>query len=323
MILGDRLIFALTNLWLYARYGRLMWKAYRRHGWWPNVARPESISERMWWRKFVDRSPLHVTFADKLATKEYIRARCPELAIPRTLWVGANADEIPDDVLRGDVYVKTNNGCSFNYRIRGGAVDRGELKKTTDRWMKYRFGKEHGEWAYWPIKPKLFVEEAIWGGECGLLDLQIRSGWGECILGLVLGCAKTPRKWAVYLDDNGHAKPGAEAEVEGFRLESLDGLDLREPYRAACAYARRLSEGVDYARFDFFWNGTTLYAGEITVYPGGGVREVSNPAMLAQLKAGWRLERSWFLSTPQGWPVCIYANALRRWLADKASAGQE
>jgi len=219
MTCRDRVIFMLTNLWLYTLHPRLLWAARRRHGWWPNVARPESISERMWWRKFVDRSPLHVTFADKLATKEYIRARCPELAIPRTLWAGTDAADIPDDVLRGDVYVKTNNGCSFNYRIRGGAVDRAQLKKTTDRWMKYRFGKEHGEWAYWPIEPKLFVEEAIGDVEAGLLELQVRAGWGECILGLVLGYAKTPRRWAVYVDEDGRAKTGGEAEVAGFRLE--------------------------------------------------------------------------------------------------------
>jgi len=315
---ADRLIFALTNIWLYARHGRLMWKAYRRHGWWPNVARPERISERMWWRKFVDRSPLHVTFADKLATKEYIRARCPDLAIPRTLWVGTDADEIPDAVLRGDVYVKTNNGCSFNYRIRGGVVDRDHLKNTTDMWMKYRFGKEHGEWAYWPIIPKLFVEESIGDAAIDLLDLQVRAGRGHCLPGVVLGHAKTPHKWAVNVDEEGRALPGDAAAVVGFRTQSIDGLSVEAPYRVACAYTRRLSEGVDYARFDFFWNGTTLYAGEITVYPGGGVGEVTNPNLLAQLKAGWRLERSWFLTAPQRWPARIYANALRRWRSAEA-----
>ncbi|MDH4036969.1 MAG: hypothetical protein OEX18_14825 [Candidatus Krumholzibacteria bacterium] len=71
---------------------------------------------------------------------------------------------------------------------------------------------------------------------------------------------------------------------------------------------------MDYARFDFMWNGTSLYGGEITIYPAAGESEIKNRGVHATIINGWDLKCSHFLRTPHSGAVRIYTDALRRLL---------
>lgn len=275
----------------------------------------------MLWRKVFDHNPLFTKFCDKLATKEYQRERCAGLKLPRVLWTGVDADDIPDSALRGDVYVKASHGCNFNLRIRPGEkVDRRMLKEVSAGWLGRHYGGVHGEWAYGGVEPRLFVEEAVGDSDAGMVELQVRGGRGKAILGSVLGYIKTPRQWVVYLDEDGRVMKGAGGIAKGVREELPPGLEIAAAYREACEHTRRLSVDVDYARFDFFWNGRQLHGSEITVYPGAGIGPIDDPEIYALIRAGWRLERSWFLNAPQKWPASVYAAALKRRLATQPDA---
>jgi hypothetical protein len=311
----DSIVISLANALLYARNP----VAIARYIQWvkrlPNVACPRRYSERMLWRKLVDRNPLFIIFTDKLAAKEYCQRMCPDLAIPRTLWVGEDADAIPDDLLRGDVFVKTNHGYKFNYCIRNGKVDRADLKKKTSRWLAVTHGIWSAQWAYAQVPPKLFVEEAVGDARGGMIEFNIRASNGRPILGSVIGHNKLKNQWTVYLDLDGKPTAGTKHR-DGDPIPRLpEGLDIGEPYRMALDYTRRLSVGVDYARFDFLWNGATLYGGEVTVYPAAGMEEIANPGVHATLVGGWDLAASHFLRTSHAGPRRIYAGALRRLVA--------
>jgi hypothetical protein len=309
---GDWAFFAAVNALFLATHFRLALQFRKRHGCLPNIADPRRYSERMLWRKIVDHDPLFVVFCDKLATKDHMQARCPDLPIPRTLWIGQDADAIPDDILRGDVFIKANHGCNFNFRLRGGPGDRQSLRRRTRRWLRSTFGQSDGQWAYSRVRPRLFVEEAVGDAEAGLLEFNIRACRGKAILGSVLGRCKTPDQWAVYLDPDGAPTHGVD-DPEGSPPTPLPaGLTIAEPYRRAVEYARQLSVGVDYARFDFLWNGAQLYGGEITVYPAAGKKDIFNPLANRTILAGWDLTQTHFLQTPHaGWKR-LYARALLR-----------
>ena len=162
---NDDFIFTVTNAVLYAKNMELVRRYWRTIGRLPNIANPQRYSERMLWRKIIDHNPQFVLFSDKLATKDFLKDRCPDLPVPRTLWIGRDANAIPDELLRGDVFVKANHGCGFNYRIRGGQYDRGNLQKTTKRWLGSVYGRKSGQWAYSKVEPKLFVEESVGDAE--------------------------------------------------------------------------------------------------------------------------------------------------------------
>lgn len=93
---------------------------------------------------------------------------------------------------------------------------------------------------------------------------------------------------------------------------------MRTPYQLARRYAEQLSVGVDYARFDFMWNGSDLYGGEITVYPSAGNQEIVNPTIHSAIMTGWNLELSHFLGTRRTGFSRVYADALRRRLEARA-----
>jgi hypothetical protein len=266
----------------------------------------------MLWRKIVDHDPKFVVFSDKLATKRYCQRICPDLPVPRTLWIGGDADAIPEEVLRGDVFVKANHGYNFNYRVRGGRVDRAVLKETADRWLRSVHGESAGEWAYSRVEPRLFVEESIGDADGDLIELNVRASNGRPILGSAIGHNKTPRQWTVYLDLEGNPTAAATAGLGTPAPPVPDDLDLRRPYQLALRYTQQLSIGVDYARFDFMWNGTDLYGGEITVYPSAGNQDITEPTIHSAIMTGWDLKTSHFLTTPQTGFRRIYAEALRR-----------
>ena len=317
---NDDFIFAAANTVLYAKNARQVGRYRRKLGRWPNIANPQRYSERMLWRKLLDHDPQFVVFSDKLATKEFIKSRCPDLPLPQTLWVGDDVDAIPPELLRGEVYVKANHGCNFNYRVRGGQCDRTVLREKTGRWLASVYGKKAGEWSYCKVKPKLFVEEAVGDVDAGLLDFHVRAGNGAAILGSVMGQCKTPSQWYTYLDPDGNPTM-AVRDPEGSPLvPSPRALAVIEPYRRAVRYARQLSVGVDYARFDFMWNGQELFGGEITVYPAAGLSDPANSLTRDAMLGGWNLMQSHFLKSPHtGW-TRLYADALKRRLQKRKLA---
>lgn len=316
--LTDKLILTAANAVLYARNARQVGRFWRKIGRWPNVASPKCYSERMLWRKLVDHNPQFVVFSDKLATKDFIRTHCPDLRLPQTLWIGRDADAIPDELLRGDVYVKANHGCGFNYRVRGGRCDRAILRRKTRHWLASVYGRKAGEWSYSAVEPKLFVEEAVGDAAAGLLEFHVRAGNGLAILGSVMGQCKTPGQWHAYLDPEGAPTLGVSDPEGSSIVPSARVLAVIEPYRRAVQCARRLSVGVDYARFDFMWNGQDLFGGEITVYPAGGTWDPANSLARAALLGGWDLLQSHFLKSPHAGWTRRYAETLGHELKQRA-----
>lgn len=305
---------------LYAKNARQVGRYWRKIGRWPNIASPNRYSERMLWRKLLDHNPQFVVFSDKLATKEFVACRCPDLPVPRTLWVGDDVDAIPPELLRGDVYVKANHGCNFNHRVRRGQCDRTMLREKTGRWLASVYGQKTGERSYSKVEPKLFVEEAVGDVDAGLLDIHVRAGNGQAILGSVMGQCKTPSQWYAYLDPAGNPTMAVHAPEGSPIVSSPRALAVVEPYRRAVRYARQLSVGVDFARFDFMWNGQELFGGEITVYPAAGMSDPANSMTRDALLGGWDLMQSHFLkSRYTGW-TRLYADALERWLQRRALA---
>jgi hypothetical protein len=208
--------------------------------------------------------------------------------------------------------VKANHGCGYNYRVRPGALDKPALETLTQKWMRSVYGRKYGQWGYHKVKPRLLVEEAIGDSEKDLVEFNIRAGGGKAVLGSVLGRCKLADQWYFYLDTDGKPMTGTlDSNHQPFTALPPDFKAL-EPYREAVRLAAKMSVDIDYARYDFMWNGRELYGGEITTYPASGVEDLKNTSCAAATMRGWNLLNSHFLTSDQaGWKK-IYALALRR-----------
>jgi hypothetical protein len=277
-------------------------------GAWPDPGRPRSYSDRMVWRKLLDRNPLFVIATDKLAAKEYIRGRIPGLPQPRVLWAGRSAADIPDEVMAGPAMVKASNGSGANFRVEGGKPDRQAIARATRHLLRRGGHRRREEWAYWPVEGRLLAEEMLpLGGDDLPTDLKayvaggrVCNVWATDKLGgrsLTLAADGTPLPGRDELyPDEADALPWSE------RLAQLT--------REAARLGPILAEEFDMVRVDFLVTEQGLYAGELTIYSSGGYDVWFNPAIPAAIGDAWDLRRSWFLTQPQRGIARFYAEAL-------------
>jgi hypothetical protein len=312
MRISDKLIFSFINLFIYIRYFRIISKFKKRVGYYPDVASPKKYHELMFWRKVFDHNPLFTVFCDKIATKEYVRTILPDALLPETLWVGEDIAHIPEELRKADAVLKGNHGSSFNHF---GGIERGDcarLKAATREWLKTDYGRSKHEWGYFKARKLLFLEERLVIPEgAELIDVSIRCSNGKAILASACTGNKTDAKKFGYYDLAGKRCVSFEIkDPEDGKLPA--GFSLPASFPLVVDYARRLSVGVDYARFDFLCVGDRVYPGEITVYPGGGLTSCDDAGIDAVIVNGWDITSSWFLQTPQtGWRK-YYARAVRR-----------
>jgi len=300
------------NRILYAKNREAIDQYCDRHKKLPNVAAPTSYPEMMLWRKLVDHNPLFVRLSDKLEAKKYVQSSCPDVLLPETLWIGDNADDIPEHILERDVIIKSKHGFNHNFEIRDGKVDRAILKKKTDQWLCETHGTQYFEWAYSKVKPGLFAEEIIGNAAEQLLEIDIIACNGRPLGGLVIGHNKLPGKWIAHMDQHGREVGKSSDKIEQNSELLSRGIDIDTPYQLALEYSRKLSVNIDLARFDFMWNGKQLYAGEITIYPGAGIDNIKHPEIHNTILYDWDLRESNYMRTAKSGIKKIYAGALSK-----------
>jgi len=311
----DRLVFWLANLFVYLTRPFYALRCRRHLSGWPNFATPRYLGELVQWRKVIDRNPAFVTFADKLATKDWIAARLPGVSMAETVWVGERPEDIPDALLAEGYVIKTNNASGQNYLPHRGALTRAEVNRKFRRWLRASEGRrwlgwldQRQEWAYLPVPPRVFVEKKI-GEDQQLVDIAVRVMNGvpqlvSCALDFKTDDSKSGYFWpdGTPLDD-----PAATKLPSDFTVPPA--------FDQAIRHAALLGQGFDYLRIDFLAAGEALYAGEITCYPASGFG-AADEWFFRFVYRRWldTLHLSWPLATPQGWPQRVYLAAFRRWL---------
>lgn len=305
----DRIVLSVARLWLTLRHPALVVRYFMKLGYLPNPAAPVRYHELLLWRKILDRNPLFVTLTDKLAAKAHIRDACPGIAVPKTLWSGRDAADIPLDLLAGNVIVKTNHGCAMNIFVANGAPNHGLIVAKTRHWLRKRYGRRNGEWAYWPVVPTVFVEERL-----ALSGARIATDIKVHVCGGVVTHAWVEDKEAgrsLLLDRDANPLPGRDPDYPREDQAVPVNARLLDYVRQAVSIAPVIAGNLDYIRVDFLVTDHCLYAGEIVVYPGAGYGTTTNPAFAGEIERLWRLDQSAFLRRAHKGVTRLYADALR------------
>ena len=309
MKLNERTILLCVNLFVYVLFCRQVRTFRRKVGYFPNIAAPRSFNERMIWRKIFDRNPLFCTFCDKLATKDYIRSRLPEIDIPETLWTGVDVAAIPTALRTGDTVLKANHGCNLNVLGPWEDLQPETLKQTISRWLARDYGTKTCEWGYRGARKLIFLERRLKPREGGkLVDIGVICSNGKAILAVVSIDNKSSDRKVSYYDLEGRRLVEYEPKNQRWKPLPQDFVVPPSFQRAVC-YAKKLSVGIDYARYDFIYADNRIYAGEITAYQARGLRIYK---FNEELEKGWDIASSWFLSAQHsGWKR-TYARVLRK-----------
>ncbi len=317
LTLADRAVLAMANLWVWCRHPYLsaaFWWRRRRP---PLFATPRGVSELVQWRKIFDRNPLFPVLADKLAVKSWAQAKLPGLRTAEVLWTGTRAADLPNELIRDDVVIKTNHGTRTNWFPGREKLARADADVRLDGWLARRFDTEL-QWAYGQIPPRLMVERLIGDGK-PLWEMTFRCCNGKAVTAYVYHAQRTPDERRACFTAEGERL----AAERGLKPEHLFPQDFSvgPDFFNARAVAEALSADLDFVRVDLTLSESELYLVEMTFYPDSGFGDEHRTHTAGRIERAWvsALGKSWFLNQRHRWPVSIYAAALRRWAAERAA----
>jgi hypothetical protein len=313
-IIVDRTILTLVRYWVVRRHYHICRWTTLHVGKQCDPVTPVSDVDKFLWRKIFDHNPLFTTACDKLAAKDYALSVCPELKTAKVLWVGSDPDQIPAQVLAGNVVIKANCGSGSNVMVCDGKVDRASLKEITHLWFERTYGQEKGEWGYKNGRRYLFVEEMLLeDGQPVRQEYKFHVSGGRIAYIFVARRMDDGSKRFCHLGRDGRLAPFQKDDA------STQGeIKIPATFDRLAAVAERLAASFDYMRCDFYERDGEIFSSELTPYPQSGY-STGMPYLDNSRNAGWDLRKSWFLTSPQrGWRSA-YSAALRRWL-DRRSA---
>ena len=310
-----------VNAYCYCCYPRIVWFAAKWHdGWLPSAALPINAIDKFLWRKIFDRDPDSVAMSDKLLAKDIALQRVPEIKVPRTLWVGTRFENIPEDLLAGDVVVKATHGSGLFRLIHGGQYDRGEMISATRKWLATDYHRYHGEWNYSGIERRLFVEEMLKdkNGQPVRVESKVYVFGDVPLYSFHFHDRLSSQKTMSLYDRNGTA----QAFVDYMDIAScLD--DAPASHQKMFDVAAQLAGGRDHVRVDLYEVDGDIYFSEYTFHNFGGLISADIRATFPEIDMLWDLRRSWFLRVPQtGWRKA-YAKWLNMRLQQRANNNRE
>ncbi len=303
----NQLIVSIANIWVYVWFARVVMRHIRTCGEIPNPANPKTVNDKFLWRKVFDHNPDFVGLSDKLECKQIAKDKCKDIVLPKVLWVGGDAADIPVQHLQGDVMVKATHGSGFCFPVFGGKYDREALLAETKGWLNTRYGRAHWEWGYFGLKPQLYVEELI---------LDENGGYGTAEAKVYVYCGKIELITMIYDRHLGSAAAVLHGDWTPSTIANQIGAkDAERPLptnrQAIEQVALQLCDGLDHMRCDLYLVGGKIYFGEYTVYNQGGYLMLDDDPKLRDAQgASWDIRQSWFLSNPQSGLDAIYARAL-------------
>jgi hypothetical protein len=259
---------------------------YSRHKDFNLLLKPKTFNQKLFYKMFYDRRPLLVTFADKLAAREYVRQKIGAEILVNLLAVTDKPEEIRFDLLPERFVMKANHGSGFVRIVKNKQLeDEGELRRVCQKWLSTSYGASNGEWAYEGIPPKIMIES--------FLD----SGHGEAAYDYKF-FVFNGKAFVIQVDMDrfiGHQRDLFTREWKRLDVRYDLPNSTRPVLKPACLdqmikIAERLGEETDFVRVDLYEVGNRIFFGELTNFPLNGSHQFEPKEFDAVLGAQWRIE---------------------------------
>jgi hypothetical protein len=305
-------------LYGYRLYQRMsQWRGYKKErtrvskeiGYEPTLQNPETINEKILWKKIHDRSPLLTRTTDKVEVRKYVREKLGDIAdtllIP-LLHVAADPTDLPLTDCPVPFVVKVNHAWNTNLFVHERRPDgwfvastggqsrslwsRRKVVAQCNRWLRHTHGFADHQWSYLGIDRKVFIEPFL----SDAFEGQYTEAKIDCFHGVptyIIAIAAHPGGRAMsLLDADGNrvdVRYGAHGEVSDDKLK-----DLRAQIPTLRRYAARLAADFDYCRVDFYVTPEGPRFSEITHYPRSGARTMIPQDFDREMGSHWKIPQS-------------------------------
>ena len=238
-----------------------------------NLKNPKTFNEKIQWIKLYDKNKLMPKCVDKYTVREYVASKNCKKILNELLWEGFDPEEIPYTELPDKFVIKVTHGSTFNIICTDKSkINKEEVAKKLNKWLKEKFLPCYGEWFYGVEKPRIIIEKYIESTK-GLKDYKVFCFHGE------------PKYIAVYSERQENNKPCQEIYDTNWNLikEHTNNYKLPKRYTKKpenldeiINYSKKLSKDFKHARIDFFNPDNKLIFGEITFTSSAGFGKFSS-----------------------------------------------
>jgi len=239
---------------------------YHQRGHFPNLNHPKDMSEILISQMFNSSiCKLYAQYVDKLAIRDYVKAKGLENILLTHYGVWNTPEEIPFDELPNKFVLKSNNGCG-NHVICYDKTKLDQAKAINTLHHAIENGKNNVEPHYHHIVPKVYAEELIETSDGSFpVDYKFTCVGGDVMDVFVATDRATSTKY-ITLDLDWKPLPYTKKEYLPKEIPTrpchLDDM---------AKIARILSKDFGFVRVDLYEYRDQPYISELTFFPWGGL----------------------------------------------------
>ncbi len=259
-----------------------------------NLHSPETLAEKIEWLKFNYHKSLLIQLTDKLAVRKYVVQKIStSRVLTRIYGCYDSTADIPLEVLPQNYVLKTNRWSGdVTIKFDDEPVEPKSLKKL-DKRLSRIYGTKNGEWPYWHIKPRVYVEEYLEDQFGQLVDYKFFCFNGIPKLVRVGKDKHIGAQQVSYFDENWKIMPFRDAKAPP--LKEGQKFPCPDSFGDMLLFASQLSKNLPLVRLDFYDVFGQCKFGEITLFHEGGIGCIFYPD-------SWNYTIGEWLELPQACP---------------------
>jgi TupA-like ATPgrasp len=242
---------------------RFLWK----HGYWPNLNAPRSLTEKILWLMVWDKNPLRGKVVDRITVREFVHELAPSCKSPKQLWIGSFLTLEIWDGLPKEFVLKANHGSKMTCFVdkRRNMFD--EIVEISGRWLTKDYSLDFGEWVYHDLPRTLIAEEKLEIKGNIPPDWKFFCANGKVFLVMVnTDRDETSEYDTFYLPDFTRLH---DLSMD-YDYRRAPDMDKPFSFMDAINVAEQLSEPFDFIRVDLYLIDYSVYFGEMTCFPTAG-----------------------------------------------------
>lgn len=250
-----------------------------------NLKNPKDIDEKVNYMKLFADTTLWSICADKWGVREYVKERGLGHTLNEVYGLYDRAEDIDFDNLPTSFVIKTTNGGGGNSVLivkDKTSLNRDEVIKQLNSWLKIPMGYKYAETHYNRITPKLMVEKLLENNSnsSSLLDYKFNCFDGKVYsiffcsdreFGKSVCYSVYDLDWNLYPEK---MKPKYRIDKVFNRPDSLNKM---------IEYSKQLSLGIPYVRVDWYEVSGEPVFGEMTFTPAGGFQSFYSDDYILEL----------------------------------------
>lgn len=252
---------------------------YITNGSFPNLKKPQKLTEKINWLKFNEYSPIQTTCADKYKVRQYVAENIGDEYLVPLIFETRNIEDINEHKFPDfPVIIKPNHDSGGGYIVHDKKnVNWKELRKKLNKRLKRNYYHINKEWQYKNIDRRIIVEKllidkernlpydykfACFNGKFQFAQVDIDRSKNHKRNFYLSNWTRAPFYWPFF--KNGRLQ-GFSADFDIPKPEILDKMiELSE----------KLAKPFLLARIDWYILENRLYFGEITFQHGGGIEPI-------------------------------------------------